>query len=114
MHADGLDRADSEDAVRITAYDFDHYRYVPDYNEFGFSYHEEVFKFYNYVQKEYVQPAFNMDSLYCYSSATNDYPNTAGKSKNGGYFRPNWGLKSPRKTEHRSRTRAVEVANARL
>ena len=48
--------------VRITAYDFDHYRYVPDYNEFGFSYHEEVFKFYNYVQKEYVQPAFNMDS----------------------------------------------------
>ena len=81
--------------VRITAYDFDHYRYVPDYNEFGFSYHEEVFKFYNYVQKEYVQPAFNMDSLYCYSSATNDYPNTAGKSKNGGYFRPNWGLKSP-------------------
>ena len=70
--------------MRITAYDFDHYRYVPDYNEFGFSYHEEVFKFYNYVQKEYVQPAFNMDSLYCYSSATNDWPNTAGKSKNGG------------------------------
>ena len=80
--------------VRITAYDFDHYRYVPDYNEFGFSYHEEVFKFYNYVQKEYVQPAFNMDSLYCYSSATNNWPNTAGE-QDGNYHRPNWGLKSP-------------------
>ena len=63
VHADGLDdRADPEHAgahhrVRL--------RPLPvraDYNEFGFSYHEEVFKFYDYVQKEYVQPAFNMDS----------------------------------------------------